>query len=64
VLLSPCWTYHMTKSTNLYIHARVSQALAATIQQLAQDDERSQSSIIRCALKEYLKARGYDPDAG
>jgi hypothetical protein len=54
----------MTKSTNLYIHARVSQALAATIQQLAQDDERSQSSIIRCALKEYLKARGYDPDAG
>ena len=54
----------MTKSTNLYLHARVSQALASNVQRLADDDERSTSSIIRCALKEYLKARGYDPDAG
>ena len=50
----------MTKSTpsnNLYIHARVTQTLFTDLQQLAEADDRSLSSIIRVALKEYLKTR-------
>ena len=50
------------KTTNLYIHARQS-SLASTIQQAAADDERSESSIIRCALEEFLQARGYNVGA-
>ena len=52
----------MTKSTNIYIHSRVSQALSASLHRLAEDEDRSISSIIRCALKEYLECRGYSPD--
>ena len=50
----------MTKSTpsnNLYVHARVTQTLFTDLQQLAEADDRSLSSIIRVALKEYLKTR-------
>ena len=48
------------KSTNIYIHARVTQATAAAIKQAANDDDRSDSYIIRAALNEYLQSRGYD----
>jgi hypothetical protein len=47
------------KTTNTYIHARVSQTTAAAIKQAAADDNRSDSYIIRAALNEYLQARGY-----
>ena len=52
----------MTKSTNLYIHARVTQAMSASLQQAADDDDRSLSYVIRSALKEYLERRGYRHD--
>ena len=52
-----------SKSTNTYIHARVSQATAAAIKQAAADDDRSDSYIIRAALKEFLEARGYNTAA-
>ena len=45
------------RSTNLYIHARVSQTLFTDLQQLAEADDRSLSAVIRLALKEYLKTR-------
>ena len=47
------------KSTNTYIHCRVSQTTAAAVKQAAADDDRSDSYIIRKALKEYLESRGY-----
>ena len=53
----------MTKSTNVYIHSRVPETVLAAIHQLAKDDDRSLSSIIRVALKEYLHSRGYSTDA-
>ena len=49
----------MTKSTNTYIHCRVTQALATSLKDCATEDDRSVSYIIRSALKEYLQARGY-----
>ena len=52
-----------TKSTNLYIHCRVTQAIATSLQDCADKDERSLSYVIRAALKDYLQARGYSPDA-
>ena len=48
------------KTTNTYIHCRVSQATAAAIKQAAANDDCSDSYIIRAALEEYLQARGYD----
>ena len=53
----------MTKSTNLYIHCRVTQALSSSLQDCANKDDRSLSYVIRQALNEYLQARGYSPDA-
>ena len=50
----------MTKTTNTYIHARVSATTAAAIKQAAVDDDRNNSYIIRKALEEYLQSRGYD----
>ena len=50
------------KSTNVYIHSRVPKTVLAAVHQLAEDDDRTVSSIIRCALKEYLDSRGYSPD--
>lgn len=50
------------KSTNVYIHSRVPEAVLAAVHQLAEDDDRSLSSIVRCALKEYLDSRGYSTD--
>ena len=50
----------MPKTTNTYIHARVTQATAAAIKQAAADDDRTDSYIIRKALEEFLQARGYD----
>ena len=54
----------MTKSkpTSVYIHSRVPETVLAAVRQLAEDDDRSLSSIIRCALKEYLDSRGYSTD--
>ena len=48
------------KTTNTYIHCRVSQATAAAVKQAAADDDQSDSYIIRAALEEYLQSRGYD----
>ena len=50
----------MTKTSNVYIHARVSATTAAAIKQAAADDDRSDSWIIRKALEEFLQTRGYD----
>ena len=50
------------RSTNLYIHARISQALFASTKKHCSDEDRSLSSVVRIALKEYLDARGYDTD--
>ena len=47
----------MTKSTNVYIHSRVPETVLAAVHQLAEADDRTVSSIIRVALKEYLKTR-------
>lgn len=52
-----------TKSTNTYIHARVSQTIATSLQQAANDDDRSVSYVIRKALNEYLQSRGYSGDS-
>jgi hypothetical protein len=52
-----------SKSTNIYIHCRVTQALSASLQDCANKDDRSLSYVIRKALNEYLQARGYSPDA-
>ena len=52
-----------SKSTNVYIHSRVPEAVLTAVHQLAEDDDRTVSSIIRCALKEYLDSRGYSTDA-
>ena len=49
----------MTKSTNLYIHCRVTQTLAASLKDHAKKNDRSLSYVIRQALEEYLQARGY-----
>ena len=50
------------RSTNLYIHARISQALFASAKKHCSDEDRSISSVVRIALKEYLDARGYGTD--
>ena len=53
----------MTKPTpkdNTYIHARVSKTVAASLKQMAEDDDRNVSYIIRAALEEYLQSHGYD----
>ena len=47
------------KTTNTYIHARVTQATASAIQQAAKDQDVNASVIMRQALEEYLQARGY-----
>ena len=52
-----------SKSTNVYIHSRAPEAVLAAVHQLAEDDDRTVSSIIRVALKEYLHSRGYSTDA-
>ena len=49
----------VTKSTNLYIHSRVTQTLAASLKDHAEKNDRSLSYVIRQALEEYLQARGY-----
>ena len=49
------------KSTNAYIHCRVTQAIATGLQQAATDDDRSLSYIMRKAFEEYLQAHGYAP---
>ena len=51
-----------SKSTNVYIHSRVPEAVLAAVHQLAEDEDRSLSSIIRVSLKEYLHSRGYSTD--
>lgn len=53
----------MTKSTNLYIHCRVSQTLSSCLQDCAAKDDRSVSYVIRKALEDYLQTRGYSLDA-
>ena len=53
----------MTKTTpknNTYIHARVSQTVASSLQKYGEDHDRSVSYVIRSALEEYLQSRGYD----
>ena len=53
----------MTKPTpkdNVYIHARVSKTVAASLKQMATDDDHNVSYVIRAALEEYLQSRGYD----
>ena len=52
-----------SKSTNVYIHSRVPETVLAAVHQLAEDDDCTLSSIVRCALKEYLDSRGYSTDA-
>ena len=48
-----------TKTTNLYIHCRVTQTLAASLKDAADKNDCSLSYVIRQALAEYLQARGY-----
>ena len=53
----------MTKpklKNNTYIHARVSQTIATSLQKYGEDHDRSVSYVIRSALEEYLQSRGYD----
>lgn len=47
------------KTTNLYIHCRVTQAISTGLQQAAKADDRSVSYIMRQAFTEYLEARGF-----
>ena len=47
------------KTTNTYIHCRVTQAIATGLQQAAAEDDRTLSYIMRKAFEEYLQARGY-----
>ena len=49
-----------TPKDNVYIHARVSKTVAASLKQMATDDDRNVSYVIRAALEEYLQSRGYD----
>ena len=49
-----------TPKDNTYIHARVSKTVAASLKQMATDDDRNVSYVIRAALEEYLQSRGYD----
>jgi hypothetical protein len=56
-------TNSMTKpklKNNTYIHARVSQTVASSLQKYGEDHDRSVSYVIRSALEEYLQSRGYD----
>ena len=48
-----------SKTTNTYIHCRVSQAISSGLQQAAKDDDRTVSYIMRQAFEEYLESRGY-----
>ena len=48
------------KTTNTYIHARVSQTVASSLKQYGQDHDRNVSYVIRAALEEYLQSRGYN----
>jgi predicted transcriptional regulator len=47
------------KTTNLYIHCRVTQTISAGLQQAAKDHETNVSVIMRQAFEEYLQSRGY-----
>ena len=48
------------KTTNTYVHCRVSQTIASSLQKYGEDHDRSVSYVIRSALEEYLQSRGYD----
>jgi len=45
---------------NVYIHARVSKTVAASLKQASADTNKNVSYVIRAALEEYLQSRGYD----
>ncbi len=45
---------------NTYVHVRVSQTVASSLQKYGEDHDRSASYVTRKALEEFLQARGYD----